>query len=186
MLARLYHDDGRPDDALALLDEVDEISADEDVINFAISRGLRARIGSERGDLAEAERLAREGLEFALATDFPWTRGDAHLDLTYVLACARRNEEAQVEALRGHRGVREEAGRRKARREPRAAGVALGLDRKVVAARPLVPRARVVPGIVAEPPENLHRSRRARPAVAIGDDLGARGQPEPVASSSSG
>ncbi len=98
-LARLYYDDGRANDALRLLDEVDAISADEDVINFALSRALRARIDSKRGDHAEAERLAREGLEFALATDFPWIRGDNHLDLAYVLARAGRSDEAQAEAL---------------------------------------------------------------------------------------
>ena len=96
-LARLYYESGRPEEALPLLEETDTISADEDVINFAISRGLRARISADRGDVAEAQRLAREGLEFALATDFPWARGDAHLDLAYVLARADRPGEARAE-----------------------------------------------------------------------------------------
>jgi class 3 adenylate cyclase/tetratricopeptide (TPR) repeat protein len=98
-LAWMYYDDGRAGDALRLLKEVDTITADEDVINFALTRCLRARIRSDTGDHAEAEQLAREGLSYALETDFPWIRGEAHIDLARVLARAGRGEEAHAEAL---------------------------------------------------------------------------------------
>ncbi len=48
------------------------------------------------------------------------------------------------------------------------------LDRQVVVARPLVPRADVVARVVAERAQELRRDRRARAAVAVRDDLGAR------------
>ena len=100
-LARMYYEDGRTDKALGLLDEVDRITADEDVINFALTRCLRGRICSDRGDHGEAERLVREGLEYALATDFPWPRGDARFDLGRVLLRAGRDDEARSEVLAG-------------------------------------------------------------------------------------
>jgi class 3 adenylate cyclase len=98
-LAHMYYEDGRTEDALRLADEVDEITAHEDVINFALTRTLRGHICSDRGEHAEGERLVREGLAFALETDFPWIRGQAHLDLARVLARAGRKDDAQVEAL---------------------------------------------------------------------------------------
>jgi tetratricopeptide (TPR) repeat protein len=100
-LARMYYTDGRPDDALRLVDEVDAITADEDIVNFALTRCLRGRIYSDRGDHEEAERLARNGLAFALATDFPWVRGEANFDLAHVLAHAGHGDEARAAALAG-------------------------------------------------------------------------------------
>jgi hypothetical protein len=97
----MYYTDGRAEDALRLLDEVDAITADEDIVNFMLTRCTRARIRSDRGDHAEAERLARDGLAFALATDFPWVRGEAQFDLARVLAQAGRAEEARAAALAG-------------------------------------------------------------------------------------
>jgi tetratricopeptide (TPR) repeat protein len=100
-LAHMYYEDGRAGDALRLLAEVDAITAEEDVINFALTRSLRGRVCSDRGDHAEAERLARAGLAFALETDFPWIRGQAHFDLGRVLARAGRSDAARAEVLAG-------------------------------------------------------------------------------------
>ena len=100
-LARMYYEDGRSNDSLRLLDEVDAITADEDIVNFALTRCIRGRIHSDRGDHEEAERLARNGLAFALATDFPWVRGEANFDLAHVLAQAGRRDEARAAALAG-------------------------------------------------------------------------------------
>jgi hypothetical protein len=47
------------------------MSADADVINFAMTRGVRAEAAAARGDAERAKQLAREGIEFALQTDFP-------------------------------------------------------------------------------------------------------------------
>jgi tetratricopeptide (TPR) repeat protein len=70
-LARALAALGRYDEALAIADEVDAMSADADVINFAMTRGVRAEAAAARGDAERARQLAREGVEFALQTDFP-------------------------------------------------------------------------------------------------------------------
>ena len=98
-LAAMYYRAGSTDDALRLLDEVESITAEEDVINFVFTSCLRARVSSDAGDHAEAERLARNGLSFAFDTDFPSIRGDAYLELARVLAPAGRAEEAREAAI---------------------------------------------------------------------------------------
>ena len=58
--------------------------------------------------------------------------------------------------------------------------LALRLERQV-GARPLVPRADVVPRLEAELLQDLRGERRPRAAVAVDDDLGARRDAEPLA-----
>jgi class 3 adenylate cyclase len=70
--------DGRHDEALAIADEVDAMSADADVVNFAMTRAVRARAAAASGDLEQARRLAREGVDFALRTDFVLSHGFAY------------------------------------------------------------------------------------------------------------
>jgi ATP/maltotriose-dependent transcriptional regulator MalT len=77
-LARALAALGRYDEALAIADEVDAMSADADVINFAMTRGVRAEAAAANGDAARAKQLAREGIEFALQTDFPIFHGFAY------------------------------------------------------------------------------------------------------------
>src|SRR5262245_34263901 len=55
------------------------------------------------------------------------------------------------------------------------------LDGQVVAARPLVPRAGVVPRVVAGSPEALDGERRARADVAVRRDLRAFRQADELA-----
>jgi tetratricopeptide (TPR) repeat protein len=69
---------GQLDEAEAVADEVDAMSADADVVNFAMTRCARARIAAVRGDRERAKQLAREGLEFALRTDFVLWHGLAY------------------------------------------------------------------------------------------------------------
>jgi class 3 adenylate cyclase/tetratricopeptide (TPR) repeat protein len=77
-LARALAALGRYDEALAIADEVDTMSADDDVINFVMTRGVRAEAAAAQGDTERAGRLAREGIEFALRTDFPIFQGFAY------------------------------------------------------------------------------------------------------------
>src|SRR4051794_19628036 len=49
-----------------------------------------------------------------------------------------------------------------------------------LSARPLVPRAGVVPRVVAGRPQDLHRRRGSASGVAVRDELGAVGQPDPL------
>ena len=93
---------------------------------------------------------------------------------------ARRCRSRSTElAARARREARRVAGARPrgsaARFSRRGRGRGYGqLERQVVVARPLVPRADVVARVVAERAQHLRRDRRARAAVAVRDDLRAR------------
>ena len=54
---------------------------------------------AHRGNHADAERFAREAVEYTLRTDSPWTQGDALCDLATVLEASGRIEDA-LAALR--------------------------------------------------------------------------------------
>jgi ATP/maltotriose-dependent transcriptional regulator MalT len=76
----------------------DELSAPEDVVNFAITHGVRARLALANGDAEAAERWARSAVHYAFVTDFPQTQGQAKLELAHVLQALGRAAEATVEA----------------------------------------------------------------------------------------
>jgi hypothetical protein len=86
--------DGQLDEAEAIMDEVDEMSARADIVNFAITRGARAKVAAARGDGDAAERLAHEGVEFALQTDFVAMQALAY----EALASVTGDAEAQARA----------------------------------------------------------------------------------------
>jgi tetratricopeptide (TPR) repeat protein len=94
-----YHA-GDLDAAERLAVEGEELGAEEDVINFAWGRGIRARVSADRGDHAIAEQLARSSLDYAYRTDFPRTRGEAHEALAYCLRAAGNTDETRAEYLR--------------------------------------------------------------------------------------
>ena len=71
VLAQAQYACGRPDAAAAAADRCEELTADDDVVNFAIVNGIRGRLAADRGDLEEARKLADEALRWALQTDFP-------------------------------------------------------------------------------------------------------------------
>jgi ATP/maltotriose-dependent transcriptional regulator MalT len=77
-LATALLEGGKPDEAEAMALEVDEMSAEADIVNFAMTRGVRARVAAQRGDRERAEALAREGIDFALETDFTLVHGYAY------------------------------------------------------------------------------------------------------------
>jgi len=90
--------------ALALQDELDEAerfsrtseqaSAADDAFSQVLWRTARAKVRARRGDLAEAETLAREAVAVAERTDLLNTRGDTLADLGEVVALAGRPDEA--------------------------------------------------------------------------------------------
>ena len=97
-------------DALVRLDRLEEaeevlavaegISTADDVDPQTRLRAVRGQILARRGDLAEAERLARDALLIVSRTDYLVLHGDTLLALADVLVAADRREEAAV-ALRG-------------------------------------------------------------------------------------
>ena len=96
-LAEALYRNGEPEEAERRAIEGEELGAEEDVVNFALGRGLRARIAADRGDHAAAEILSREAIEYAFKTDFPWTQAEAHSALGHTLAAAGRIDEASTE-----------------------------------------------------------------------------------------
>jgi tetratricopeptide (TPR) repeat protein len=92
---------GETEEAEQLAVEGEQIGAAEDVVNFALGRGVRARIAADRGAHDAAERLAREALAYAYQTDFPGVHAQAHACLAYVLKLAGRTGEARAELASG-------------------------------------------------------------------------------------
>lgn len=59
-LAAVLYDCGQPDEAARMAVEGEQIGAAEDVVNFAYSRALRARIAADQGAHHNADSLARQ------------------------------------------------------------------------------------------------------------------------------
>src|SRR5438270_5132064 len=91
---------GELDEAEQRAVEGEELGAAEDIINYAYGRCVRSRIAVDRGNLDEAESLARSGLDYAYMSDFPWMHAYAHSDLGNVLAAQGRRDEARAELER--------------------------------------------------------------------------------------
>ena len=94
-LADALHRRGDDEEAerYALVSE--EIGSKDDVANESFWRAARARILAARGDLAEAERLAREAIAVSDTTDFMEMRAEAREALATVCAAAGRGDEAR-------------------------------------------------------------------------------------------
>jgi tetratricopeptide (TPR) repeat protein len=74
-----------------------ELGGSDDIVTQMLWRQVLARVYAHRGELDEADRLAREAVEYGERTDMLVNRAVAHLDLAEVLETARR-EEAAVQA----------------------------------------------------------------------------------------
>ncbi|MGO9881931.1 MAG: hypothetical protein ACLPV4_02820, partial [Solirubrobacteraceae bacterium] len=97
MLSDLYESNGDRRAAIAAIALSDELSAPVDVINYAITYRVRARIARADGDLEEAERWARSAVDNAFKTDFSIRRAEARIELARVLAARERMPEAIAE-----------------------------------------------------------------------------------------
>jgi predicted ATPase len=94
---------GRLDEANDFLRISEETAASDDLASQVPLRSIRARILAERGELGEAEGLAREALSLLEGTDNLDARAGALLNLARVLCVTERTEEARsvaIEALR--------------------------------------------------------------------------------------
>ncbi len=91
---------GDPDEAERLAVEGEQLGAAEDVVNFALGRGLRGMVAADRGDHGEAAQLARSALDYAYRTDFPRVHAAAHEALAHVHRAATRLDEARAELER--------------------------------------------------------------------------------------
>ena len=89
---------GRTDEADRLARRSEELGAEDDVATQVIWRRVRALVLAQRGDLAQAEALAREAAGLTSGTDDIGTQGATLIDLAEVLAAAGKDAEA-AEAL---------------------------------------------------------------------------------------
>jgi tetratricopeptide (TPR) repeat protein len=97
MLGRVLCALGRYDEAELLAQRGNELGDPEDVWTQQAWRQTQALAHSARGQHAEAERLAREAVDFSLRGDSPLKQGEALCDLAEVLETAGR---AAAAALR--------------------------------------------------------------------------------------
>jgi DNA-binding SARP family transcriptional activator len=105
MLAQATYEQGRYDEADELSREAERSSRQNDVHSHIVWRGVRAKVMAHRGEFDGAERLAREAVEYAEASDFLHSHANALTDLAEVLAIAGRPQEsapAIEEAIRLH------------------------------------------------------------------------------------
>jgi ATP/maltotriose-dependent transcriptional regulator MalT len=98
MLARTLILQGNDEEAEQLTRICEEITAASQVDTQARWRALRATILAHRGELAEAEDLAREAVTWAESCEQPDTQAGALADLAQVLRLAGK-EDAAAEAL---------------------------------------------------------------------------------------
>ncbi|MHB1837070.1 MAG: ATP-binding protein, partial [Solirubrobacteraceae bacterium] len=98
-LARAYEQLGNRQAARAAITLAETLSAPDDVINFVITHGVRARLALHEGHPEDAERWARSSVKHAYMTDSIDDQGHTRLNLAYVLASVGRNQEAIEEAL---------------------------------------------------------------------------------------
>ena len=85
---------GRLDEAEGWASRAEELGSSDDVITQMLWRQARAKVMARRGNLSDAERLARGAVDLGEATDLLDARGDAFCDLAEVLTLARMPDEA--------------------------------------------------------------------------------------------
>ena len=98
MLSDLYERHGDPDRAIAAIALSNQLSAPEDVINYAITHRVRAAIALANGDLDAAERWAISAVDNAFKTDFSIPRAEARAQLARVLSARERTKDAIAQA----------------------------------------------------------------------------------------
>jgi tetratricopeptide (TPR) repeat protein len=157
---------GRYDEAELLAQSGRELGHHDDGMTQQIWRQTQALVHSARGQHVEAERLAREAVDFSLQSDSPLRQGDALSDLAEVLEAAGRRDEATAtlrEALDCYErkpitlspAAPASDSRRFNRRRPETAS----------ARRPPAPRAAGGRGFCARRSLDLKRSRARTPGA---------------------
>jgi tetratricopeptide (TPR) repeat protein len=89
MLARVLCALGRYDEAQEFANKGREHALANDAFTQASWRQALALVHADRGERDEADRLAREAIDFAETTDAPGFQGDAFFDLAEVLEAAQ-------------------------------------------------------------------------------------------------
>jgi tetratricopeptide (TPR) repeat protein len=95
LLADALYWDGRSEQAAEAADLAESGSAAEDVVNFAIARGVLARIAADRGDAESALRLVESAVDFGFRMDMLDARTDALCARAHVLQASGAHAEAE-------------------------------------------------------------------------------------------
>ena len=95
-LAQAIAAQGRLEEAERFIEVSREAAGEDDLSAQMVWQGLQARILATRGQLGEAEELARSAVALAARTDFLNQHGDALLELALVLEAAGRTAEARA------------------------------------------------------------------------------------------
>jgi DNA-binding SARP family transcriptional activator/tetratricopeptide (TPR) repeat protein len=93
-LARATLAQGRDEEAERYAAQSEQLAAADDVSTHAIWRGVRAQVLAKRGQIEDAERLARSAVTALAESDFVNLQGEALLELATVLEHGGRHEEA--------------------------------------------------------------------------------------------
>ena len=99
--ARIAHTESlldNPGAARPAIELAERLSAPEDILNFAITHRVRARLALSEQNDEGAVRWARSAVAHAFRTDSPEVRADATLDLARVLQALDRRDDAVAEA----------------------------------------------------------------------------------------
>jgi tetratricopeptide (TPR) repeat protein len=107
-LAEVLHLQGRDEEALWFTEEVEAL-AEPDIPEQFLWRKARAKVLAARGEVEEAERLAREAVALAERTDHLEEHADALMTLAEMLRRAGRADEA-TPALRDALGLSRQKG----------------------------------------------------------------------------
>jgi GNAT superfamily N-acetyltransferase len=99
-IALLKYAVGDVDEAERLAIEGEELGSDEDFVNFALGRGVRAQIAADHRRQDAARQLVESAIDYAYETDFPWVHALVHKAHAHVLAAAGRQAEARAELER--------------------------------------------------------------------------------------
>ena len=100
-LVEALYEQGRLDEADDVLTQAESLSAPDDALNVAWFPTLRAKLLARRGRLAEAEALARDGVDSSLRLEGHVRQiAYAHEALAEILKLAGRNEDARAEGER--------------------------------------------------------------------------------------
>ena len=94
VLARAVEAQGRANEAYDLTFAAERLAVEGDILAHVSWRVVRARILAERGDVGEAERIAREAVELAATTDWLVGQADAAWTLGSTLFAQNRLTEA--------------------------------------------------------------------------------------------
>jgi len=94
---------GRDEEAWHLTEQAEAAGAAHDVITQMLIRQVRAKLLARRGELAEAERLAREAVELGQPTDALEVKANSLRDFAIVLTAAKEPDEALAALGEAHR-----------------------------------------------------------------------------------